>query len=134
MSTITPDVTVSEITVLLQHWDQQDPAAKERLLTLILPQLRRIAESRLRRERADHTLQPTALVNELYIYLACRTQMTYTSRAHFLAVASEAMRRILVDHARSRNAQKRGGLTPEGRRRLSLAMKKRWAERKKKTS
>jgi RNA polymerase sigma factor (TIGR02999 family) len=73
------------------------------------PELRRIAASYMRRERADHTLQPTALVNELYLKLLGGATVEWRDRAHFLAVASQQLRRILVDHARQRQSEKRGG-------------------------
>jgi RNA polymerase sigma-70 factor, ECF subfamily len=84
----------------------QDAAAS--VFALVYDELRRLAASALRHERPDHTLQPTALVHEAYLRLADEPQGRWENRAHFLAVAARAMRRILVDHARSRNARKRG--------------------------
>ena len=83
--------------------------AVDRLLPLIYDELKRLAASYLRRERADHTLQPTALVNEAYMKMIDITQVSWQNKAHFIGVAANQMRRILVDHARERNAQKRGG-------------------------
>ena len=83
--------------------------AVDRLLPLIYDELKRLAASYLRRERADHTLQPTALVNEAYMKMIDITQVSWQNKAHFIGVAANQMRRILVDHARNHNAQKRGG-------------------------
>ena len=79
------------------------------LLPLVHGELRRIAGAHMRRERGDHTLQPTALVNEAFVRLAKQDGQGWQGRAHFLAVAAQAMRQVLVDHARKRNAEKRGG-------------------------
>lgn len=79
------------------------------LLPIIYDELKRIAASYLRRERSDHTLQPTALVNEAYMKMIDITQVSWQNKAHFIGVAANQMRRILVDHARHHNAQKRGG-------------------------
>ena len=81
----------------------------DEILPLIYSELKRIAANYLRRERSDHTLQPTALVNEAYIKMIDITQVSWQNKAHFIGVAANQMRRILVDHARERNAQKRGG-------------------------
>jgi len=86
-----------------------DSAAKTELLEVVLARLRQIAAQMMRSERADHTLQPTALVNELYLELLTRDQMDIKDRGHFFALAVQAMRRILVDHARAKRAHKRGG-------------------------
>jgi len=83
--------------------------AGNELLARMQPELRRIAASHLRRERAGHTLQPTALVNELYVKLMAGTTVEWQDQAHFLAVAAQQVRRILVDHARRRQSEKRGG-------------------------
>jgi RNA polymerase sigma factor (TIGR02999 family) len=83
--------------------------ARDLLATELYPELRRIAAARMRRERSDHTLQATALVNELYIQLLRKTGTAWTDRNHFLFAASQAMHRLLVDHARARESQKRGG-------------------------
>lgn len=81
----------------------------DELLPLIYDELKRIAANYLRRERSDHTLQPTALVNEAYMKMIDITQMSWQNKAHFVGVAANQMRRILVDHARQHNALKRGG-------------------------
>ena len=86
-----------------------DPAAAESLFPLLYEELRRIAHRQLSGERADHTLCTTALVHEAYVKLADQTRAQFTSRAHFLSVAAQAMRRILVTHARKVRAEKRGG-------------------------
>lgn len=83
-------------------------SSSEPLFALVYDELRRLAANALQSERRDHTLQPTALVHEAYLRLASEPEPRWENRAHFLAVAARAMRRILVDHARSRNAQKRG--------------------------
>ena len=97
------------VTALLQAWGGGDLAARDRLLPLVYGDLRRRAARYLRRERPGHTLQPTALVHEAYLRLAGPQRMPWTGRAQFLAVASQAMRRVLVDHARSKRAGKRWG-------------------------
>jgi RNA polymerase sigma factor (TIGR02999 family) len=94
--------------VLLEATEGSAPAA-ERLFTILYDQLRDRAALLLRRERPGHTLRPTDLVHEAYLHLADQTRCRWQDRAHFLAVASQAMRRILVDHARRRGSQKRGG-------------------------
>jgi RNA polymerase sigma factor (TIGR02999 family) len=102
--------TSHQITRLLGDWRGGDESALERLTPLVYTQLRRMAASQLRRERAGHTLQPTALVNELYLELAeMDDRISWENRAHFLAMAATMMRRILVQHARVRLAAKRGG-------------------------
>jgi len=94
---------------LLTAWGRGDLEARDALLPLVYAELRRRAAGYLRRERRDHTLQPTALVNEAYLRLAGQARVSWTNRAHFFCVASQMMRRILVDHARARRAQKRPG-------------------------
>ncbi|MDA8021293.1 MAG: sigma-70 family RNA polymerase sigma factor [Thermoanaerobaculia bacterium] len=96
-----------DVTDLLQNW--RDPTAKARLVSLIYDELRGLASRQLLRERRHHTLRPTALVHEAYLRLAEQTRMRWRDRAHFLAIAAQMMRRILVDHARRRGALKRGG-------------------------
>lgn len=81
----------------------------DRLVPLLYPELRRLARGYLHNERPGHTLQPTALVHEAYVRLVKQAQPDYRSRAHFLGVAAQVMRQILIDHARTRNAGKRGG-------------------------
>jgi RNA polymerase sigma-70 factor, ECF subfamily len=97
------------ISDLLQQWAGGDPRAREDLVPLVYQELRKRAAAYLRRERRDHTLQPTALVNEAYVRLIGQKRVTWTNRAQFFGVAAQAMRRILVDHAREREAAKRPG-------------------------
>ena len=96
------------ITLLLKDFAGGDKSALDRLIPLIYPELQKLARSYLRNERAAHTLQPTALVHEAYARLAGQAQPDYRSRAHFMGVAAQVMRQILIDHARTRNAAKRG--------------------------
>ncbi|MEO8055542.1 MAG: sigma-70 family RNA polymerase sigma factor, partial [Acidobacteriota bacterium] len=98
----------SDVTRMLREWSAGDPSAADRLLPVVYGELHRLAASYLRRERTGHTLQSTALVNEAWMKLAGQNA-PWQNRAHFLGVAAGAMRRILVDHARRRQAQKRGG-------------------------
>jgi RNA polymerase sigma factor (TIGR02999 family) len=98
--------TVSQ---LLQAWGRGDLQARENLVPLVYQQLRERAAAYLRHERRDHTLQPTALVNEAYIRLQGQQRMSWLNRAQFFGVAAQVMRRILVDHARERQAAKRAG-------------------------
>ena len=98
----------SDVTRMLREWSAGDASAADRLLPLVYAELRRIAAGYLRRERTGHTLQPTALVNEAWLRLGNQAS-PWQNRAHFLGVAAGAMRRVLVDHARRRQAQKRGG-------------------------
>ncbi len=97
------------VTQLLQQWSEGDDAALAELTPLIYEELRRLAHHYMELERPDHTLQTTALVNEAYLRLADQSNPNWQNRAHFLAVAARAMRRILVSYARSNRAQKRGG-------------------------
>jgi RNA polymerase sigma factor (TIGR02999 family) len=97
------------ITRLLNAWRQGDAAARDRLFVLVYEELRRRAASQLRRERRDHTLRPTALVHEAYLRLIGQDRAQWQGRSQFFAIASEMMRRVLVDHARERKAVKRGG-------------------------
>jgi RNA polymerase sigma-70 factor (ECF subfamily) len=97
------------VTTLLLSWRKGNPEAGKELLARMQPELRRIAAGYMRRERAGHTLQPTALVNELFLRLMGGATVEWKDRAHFLAVASQQLRRILVDHARQRRSEKRGG-------------------------
>lgn len=97
------------VTLLLRQVAEGDQGALDRLLPLVYEELRRIAEGQLRRERPGHTLQPTALVHEVYLRMVGQEQAGYRDRAHFLAIAAHAMRKILIDHARGHNAAKRGG-------------------------
>jgi RNA polymerase sigma factor (TIGR02999 family) len=99
----------SDVTALLLRWRDGDAPDREQLIDLVYEELRRVAGAQLRGERGDHTLQPTALVNEAYMRIVDQTRVQWQNRAHFFAVASRLMRRILVDHARRRTAAKRGG-------------------------
>jgi len=96
-----------EVTGLLQAWGRGDLEARENLMPLVYKELRRCAAAYLRRERADHTLQPTALVNEAYMRLVGQKRVVWQSRAHFYGVAAQMMRRVLVDHARAHHRAKR---------------------------
>ena len=100
--------TGDDVTRLLHAWGAGDLEARERVLVLVYGELRRRAAAQLRRERPGHTLQPTALVHEAYIRLVDQRRAAWQNRAQFLAVASQVMRRILVDGARARRAGKRG--------------------------
>ncbi|HEY1253043.1 MAG TPA: sigma-70 family RNA polymerase sigma factor [Thermoanaerobaculia bacterium] len=96
-----------EVTALLRDWSGGDRAALERLMPLVYAELRKLAASYLRNERPDHTLQPTALVHEAYLRLVDQRGVNWQNRAHFFGIAAQMMRRILVDHARRRQAAKR---------------------------
>jgi RNA polymerase sigma factor (TIGR02999 family) len=102
-----PQDDPSRVTQLLRDWQDGNEAAGSDLATVIYAELRRLAAGRLRNERRDHTLQPTALVNEAWLQLA-NVRSDWQNRAHFFGTAAVAMRRILVDHARRRDAAKRG--------------------------
>lgn len=95
-------------TALLIDWSRGDTSALNQLLPLVYAELRRLAGRQLRRERVNHTLEPTALVHEVYLRLVDQRRVDWQDRAHFLGVAAQTMRRILVDHARRRDAGKRG--------------------------
>lgn len=99
----------TEITAVLEDLRKGDESAFDALLALLYKDMRRIAGNYLRSQRPDHTLQPTALVHEAYLRLVGREGGDWQSRAHFLNAAAQTMRRILVDHARARRADKRGG-------------------------
>jgi RNA polymerase sigma factor (TIGR02999 family) len=99
----------AQITALLADWRQGKEAARDQLVTLIYPELRRIAAHYLKQERPDHTLRTTALVHEVYVRLFGHEQVDWQSRAHFFAAVARDMRNILVDYARARNARKRSG-------------------------
>jgi RNA polymerase sigma factor (TIGR02999 family) len=103
------DTEKGEVTRLLKAMAHGDPQAADSLLPLVYAELHRLAKAYMRRERPDHTLQPTALVHEAFLRLAGAASLSAQDRTHFLRTASQAMRRVLVDHARARNAQKRGG-------------------------
>ncbi len=101
--------TTHAVTRLLVAWGKGDGAASEQLMPLVYEELRHLARGYLRRERGEHTLQPTALVHEAYLRLVDSTQINWQSRVHFYGVAARLMRRVLVDHARAHAAAKRGG-------------------------
>ncbi len=101
--------TAPDITRLLLAWGDGDRQALDELTPLVYQELRRLAESYLRRERGGHTLQPTALVHEAYLKLVDQRGLRWQNRAHFFGIAAQTMRQILVDHARARLAEKRGG-------------------------
>lgn len=98
-----------EITQLLVAWGEGDKQAFDRLMPYVYGELRRLAHAYMRRQRTDHTLQTTALVNEAYMRLIDSSQIRWQDRNHFFAMSARLMRRILVDFARAKNAQKRGG-------------------------
>ena len=97
------------ITLLLNDFAAGDKSALDRLLPLVYAELRKLARGYLKNERLSHTLQPTALVHEAYVRLIDQNQPEYRNRSHFLGVAAHVMRQILIDHARTRTAAKRGG-------------------------
>jgi len=103
----------ANITAMLRDWNSGRPEAVEDLLPLIYDELHRRAAAYMRRERQNHTLQPTALVHEAYIKLLDQRSGKWNDREHFFAIASKVMRRILVDHAKSRHRQKRGGTSED---------------------
>ena len=98
-----------EVTGLLLSWGQGDAAALDRLVPLVYEELRRVARGHLRREAPGHVLQATGLVHEVFLRLVDVDRMTVTSRTHFFAIAARLMRQVLVDHARRKRADKRGG-------------------------
>ena len=99
----------SEITLWLHEWSLGKEDALDALMPIVYAELHRQATNYLRRERVSHTLQATALINEAYLKLIDQREVNWQNRAHFFAIAAQAMRRILVDHARSRHREKRGG-------------------------
>jgi len=99
----------ARVTQILKDLDLTDPRQRDELVALVYDELREVAQRQLRNERVDHTLQPTALVNEVYLRLFDANAHGWESRAHFFGVAARAMRQVLVDHARKRQAAKRGG-------------------------
>jgi len=105
-----------DVTALLHDWSRGSASALGELLPAVYKDLRRIAAGQLRHERVDHTLPPTALVHEVYLRLLDQRQVVWQDRAHFFGVASQVMRRILVDHARRHTAGKRG----EGQRAMPI--------------
>ena len=104
-----PSVSAQKVTQLLAEWSQGNDAALTELTPLVYEDLRRLAHHYMDRQRPDHTLQTTALVNEAYLRLADQTHPNWQTRAHFFAVAARAMRQILVNYAKSYRSQKRGG-------------------------
>jgi RNA polymerase sigma factor (TIGR02999 family) len=100
----------NDVTALLVAWGQGDREADSRLMATVYDDLRRVARRRLRAERADHSLAPTALVHEAYVRLVDLGRMRWQNRAQFFAIAARLMRQILVDHARAHTAAKRGGV------------------------
>jgi len=98
-----------DVTGLLMEWSNGNAGALERLMPLVYDECRRIAARQMRREREEHTLSPTALVNELYLRLVDQRRTTWKDRAQFFGIAAQLMRRILVDHARAQLTTKRGG-------------------------
>lgn len=105
-----------EVTTLLHAWSRGDQGAFDKLAPIIYAELRRLARQHMARERRDHTLQPTALVHEVYMRLANLQHLQWKNRVHFYAISAQVMRRVLVDFARSRERRKRGG----SQERLSL--------------
>src|SRR5215207_6093665 len=113
---VTPDSSPSptptsagDVTELLLQWSNGSEAALQRLMPLVYEECRRIAAGQMRGERVEHTLSPTALVNELYLRLVDQRRTTWSNRAQFFGIAAQLMRRVLVDHARARLAEKRDG-------------------------
>lgn len=99
----------SEITDLLVCWGEGDQAALERLVPLVEGELHRLARAYMRRERLDHTLQTTALINETFLRLIDQSRVRWHNRAHFYGIAAQLMRRVLLNHARDKKREKRGG-------------------------
>ena len=98
-----------QVSRLLADWSKEDPAARDALVAIVYKELQRLAHHYMQGERANHTLQTTALVNEAYLRLTDLTRMQWRDRTHFFAMAATLMRRVLVDHARDRARDKRGG-------------------------
>src|SRR5437773_5796839 len=105
----TPSSTRQEVTQLLGEWGNGDDRALEKLVPLVHPELHRLAHHYMSHERAGHTLQTTAILNEAYLRLVDNTKPVWQGRTHFIAAAAQLMRRIMVDHARERRSLKRGG-------------------------
>ena len=106
------NASVPSVTRLLALWSRGEASALEELLPIVYAELRRIARREVGRGRHDHTLQPTALIHELYLRLVNQRSASWENRAQFFAVSAQLMRRILVDHARAHAAAKRGGSSP----------------------
>ncbi len=107
-----PSPPAHQVTQLLVRWREGDRSALDELMPLVYKELRRLAAHYMRGERPGHTLQTLALVNEAYLRLAAHEEIQWQDRAHFFGVAAQAMRRILVDHARRRGNLKHGGSAP----------------------
>jgi len=107
----TPSPSEQEVTRLLGDWSGGDESALEKLIPLVQPELHRLAHQYMSRERAGHTLQTTALLDEAYLLLVKNPQRGWNNRTHFVAATAQLMRRIMVDHARARRSLKRGGET-----------------------
>src|SRR5438128_5830117 len=105
----TPSAAQQEVTQLLGAWSGGDEGALEKLFPLVQPELHRLAHHYMSRERAGHTLQTTAILNEAYLRLVDDTKPVWQGRSHFIAAAAQLMRHIMDDHARERQARKRGG-------------------------
>jgi RNA polymerase sigma-70 factor, ECF subfamily len=105
----TPSREQQEVTQLLGDWSGGDKGALEKLIPLVQPELHRLAHRYMNRERAGHTLQTTAILNEAYLRLVDNRKPLWQGRSHFVAAAAQLMRRIMVDHARERHSLKRGG-------------------------
>ena len=101
--------SVHQITERLIAWSSGDVAALDDVIRAVYQELRQMADRYLRKERSEHTLQPTALVHEAYLRLIDQTQVSWQNRAHFFGVAAQMMRRILIDHAKTKHREKRGG-------------------------
>jgi len=99
----------TDVTMLLNAWSDGNQNALDELMPVVYQELRKLARSYLRAERPEHTLQPTALVNEAYLRLVDQKNVRWENRRHFFGIAAQLMRRILVDHARKRQSEKRGG-------------------------
>jgi RNA polymerase sigma factor (TIGR02999 family) len=105
----TPSVSRAEVTALLHAWSSGDQTARDKLWTIVVPELDRLSRAYLKRERRDHSLQTAALVNEAYMRLVDWKNAHWRNRAHFFGMCARIMRQILVDHARARGYDKRGG-------------------------
>ena len=107
--TLVSESNQAEVTRMLREWSEGDSEAPARLMPLVYDELRRLARQRMSRESPENTLQATALVHEAYLRLVDQTRVSWQNRAHFYAVAASMMRRVLIDHARTRATEKRGG-------------------------
>jgi RNA polymerase sigma-70 factor (ECF subfamily) len=101
--------SVGKVTVLIESARKGDKGAQDSLIRLLYPELKRMARQRMRRERREHTLEPTAVVHEAYLRLAAQPGQDWENRTHFFAIAGNLMNQVLADHARARLRQKRGG-------------------------